>query len=250
SAAPAARPQSAPPGRAVLTTMPGGAAPAPQPAPAADAGKDDIAVLSRTMDTFASATVGVATRLTEIQQRAEAITAVITTITKVADQTNLLSINAAIEAEKAGEHGLGFLVVAREIRRLADQTAVATLDIERLVAQMQEAVAAGVADMERFSQEVEAGVSTVSAVGARFSEVIGTVRGLTDRFEQVEAGMEAQSLGAGQITESLAALADGSVAAAAALGEFQQAAARLVDSASRMTDSVSRFRVERAGQHH
>ena len=79
---------------------------------------------------------------------------VVTTITKVADQTNLLSINAAIEAEKAGEYGRGFLVVAREIRRLADQTAVATLDIENMVRHMQDAVSAGVMQMDKFSDEV------------------------------------------------------------------------------------------------
>ena len=90
------------------------------------------------------------------------INLVVTTITKVADQTNLLSINAAIEAEKAGEYGLGFLVVAREIRRLADQTAVATLDIERMVKEMQYSVSAGVMEMDKFSEQVRQVVGEVA----------------------------------------------------------------------------------------
>ena len=73
----------------------------------------------------------------------------------MADQTNLLSLNAAIEAEKAGEYGLGFAVVAMEIRRLADQTAVATYDIEKMVKEMHSAVAAGVMGMDKFSDEVD-----------------------------------------------------------------------------------------------
>jgi methyl-accepting chemotaxis protein WspA len=75
----------------------------------------------------------ISSELAVIREKADNITQVVTTITKVADQTNLLTINAAIEAEKAGEHGRGFRVVAREARRLADQTAVATLDIESRV---------------------------------------------------------------------------------------------------------------------
>ena len=74
---------------------------------------------------------------------------------KVAEQTNLLSVNAAIEAEKAGEQGRGFLVVAREIRRLADQSAIASLDIEHMVRQMQSAVSAGVMDMFPHTVHVE-----------------------------------------------------------------------------------------------
>ena len=112
-----------------------------------------------------------------------------TTITKVADQTNLLSINAAIEAEKAGEYGRGFLVVAREIRRLADQTAVATLDIENMVRQMQDAVSAGVMQMDKFSDEVRTGMSCVGEIGSDAGQIIEEVQGLSERFEQVNEGM-------------------------------------------------------------
>jgi hypothetical protein len=81
----------------------------------------------------------------------------VVTTTQVADQTDLLSINAAGEAEKAGGHGRGFLVVAREARRLADQTAAATLDIESMVRLAQGAVSAGVLQTHKSSEEVRSG---------------------------------------------------------------------------------------------
>ena len=96
-------------------------------------------------------------KLAVLNEKASNINQVVTTITKVADQTNLLSLNAAIEAEKAGEHGRGFAVVATEIRRLADQTAIASYDIEQLVKEMQSAVSAGVMGMDKFSEEVRRG---------------------------------------------------------------------------------------------
>ncbi len=126
-------------------------------------GQGNLAEMGRSMRQLADSTSSIGSKLSVISERAGHINLAVTTIAKVADQTNLLSINAAIEAEKAGEYGLGFLVVAREIRRLADQTAVATLDIERMVKEMQYSVSAGVMEMDKFSDQVRRGVDEVAA---------------------------------------------------------------------------------------
>ena len=209
----------------------------------ASAGREGLTGVGQTMSHLESATGEFSERLAIIRERAEDINVVITTITKVADQTNLLSINAAIEAEKAGEYGHGFLVVAREIRRLADQTAVATLDIERLVEQMQQAVAAGVMQMDRFSAEVKTGVEKVSGISEQFSTVIDKVQGLNQRFDQVNEGMQAQTSGATQIAENLVSLSDNSKAASETIAEFRKASAHMEEAIEGMTNTVSRFRI-------
>ena len=99
-------------------------------AESAGAGRERLDAMASTMARLDASTAEIGDRLQVISEKASAINTVVETITKVAEQTNLLSVNAAIEAEKAGDAGLGFLVVAREIRRLADQTASATTDIE------------------------------------------------------------------------------------------------------------------------
>ena len=231
-------------GRELLDTMGEVADVAADTAHVADAGRDNLSEVGDTMAHLEQSTTEFAERLATIRQRAEDINMVITTITKVADQTNLLSINAAIEAEKAGDYGQGFIVVAREIRRLADQTAVATLDIERLVEQMQEAVNAGVDEMGRFATEVKTGVDRVAGISGQFSDVIDKVQGLSHRFDSVKQGMQAQAAGAQQITDALVTLNDGSRAAADALREFKDASQHMVQAVDGMTDTVSRFRLE------
>jgi methyl-accepting chemotaxis protein WspA len=230
-------------GRELLGTMEGVAGVAAETARVADHGRAGLTEVGETMGGLERSTAEFADRLAAIRQRAEDITMVITTITKVADQTNLLSINAAIEAEKAGEYGQGFLVVAREIRRLADQTAVASLDIERMVKEMQYAVSAGVMEMDKFSEQVRGGVQEIAEISGKLGGIIEAVQGISGRFGQVTEGMKAQSQGADQIREAMVRLAEGASRTAASLDDFNNATIHLREAVGDLKEEVSRFTV-------
>ncbi len=181
---------------------------AEQSASLAGSGQAGLTRMEETMRQIMSAAGAINAKLAVLNEKAGNINQVVTTITKVADQTNLLSLNAAIEAEKAGEYGRGFAVVATEIRRLADQTAVATYDIEQMVKEMLSAVSAGVMGMDKFSEEVRRGVDEVRQVGGQLAQIISHVQTMTPRFESVNEGMQAQATGAQQISEALTQLSE------------------------------------------
>jgi methyl-accepting chemotaxis protein WspA len=209
----------------------------------AAAGKGSLTGMGSTMRSLAESTSSFGGKLAVISERAANINLAVTTITKVADQTNLLSINAAIEAEKAGEYGLGFLVVAREIRRLADQTAVASLDIERMVKEMQYSVSAGVMEMDKFAEQVRASVREIGDVSTKLGDIIGAVQGISGRFGQVTEGMRAQSQGAEQIREAMIRLAEGASRTASSLDDFNKATVHLREAVGDLKEEVSRFTV-------
>jgi len=207
-------------------------------------GRDSLTEMRGTMGALATSSGLISQRLSMINEKARDITGVVTTITKVADQTNLLSVNAAIEAEKAGEYGRGFLVVAREIRRLADQTASATLDIEQTVQQMQGAVSAGVMEMDKFSEQVRRSVSEVGVVSGQLDKIIGQVQVLTERFAHVTEGMRAQAEGAGQINEAMGSLSGNVKETARSLGEFSVAAEDMKTSVEALKQELGKFKLE------
>jgi PAS domain S-box-containing protein len=196
-------------------------------ATAAENSQANLAHMETTMQTLEKATRLIADRLGLINERAANITSVVSTISKVAAQTNLLSLNAAIEAEKAGEHGLGFAVVAREIRRLADQTAEATLDIEHIVKEMTSAVSAGVVGIDHFAHDVRQGVEEIRTVGAHLAQIITQVQTLTSRFDAVHEGMQAQAQGAQQISAAMGQLQAEAQQAVASLHASSRAIAQL-----------------------
>ncbi len=225
----------------LLKTMNDVSTVADQTAAMASSGQESLSGMDRTMRHLADSTSSIGSKLSVISERAGNINLVVTTITKVADQTNLLSINAAIEAEKAGEYGLGFLVVAREIRRLADQTAVATLDIERMVKEMQYSVSAGVMEMDKFSEQVRQGVGEVNHISEQLGQIITAVQALTSRFDQVNEGMRAQSQGAEQIREAMMRLSEGANQTALSLREFNEANTHLREAVHGLKEEVSGF---------
>jgi methyl-accepting chemotaxis protein WspA len=216
---------------------------AEQAAALAGNGQTGVARMEETMRHVVEAAGSINARLSVLNEKAGGITQVVTTITKVADQTNLLSLNAAIEAEKAGDYGRGFAVVATEIRRLADQTAVATYDIEQMVKEIQAAVSAGVMGMDKFSEEVRRGMQDVQQVGDQLSQIIQQVQALAPRFEAVNEGMQAQATGAEQITQALAQLGEAVQQTVESLRESNQVIDGLNHAATGMRSGVSRFRV-------
>jgi len=209
----------------------------------ADTGRAGLTGMEGSMRQLAEATAAISARLAVINEKANAINSMVTTIAKVADQTNLLSLNAAIEAEKAGEYGLGFAVVAREIRRLADQTAVASLEIDRTVREMQTSVTSGVMEMDKFSGEVRQGVNAVSAIGVQMGRIIEQVKVLTPRFESVNEGMQAQSSGARQISEAMIQLSEGARQTRESLRQFNEATEQLKDAARGLQQEAAQFKV-------
>ncbi|MDF5728764.1 MAG: methyl-accepting chemotaxis protein [Rhizonema sp. PD38] len=203
----------------------------------------DLMQMETAMRSLAAATTSISSALAVMNEKANNINSVVTTITKVADQTNLLSLNAAIEAEKAGEYGAGFAVVAREIRRLADQTAVATLEIEQMVKEMQSSVSTGVMEMDRFNQQVSSNVNQVGKISGQIATVIEQVQSLTPRFEEVSQSMSQQFEGAQQISTAIAQLSEASQQTVQSLQETNRAVEQLDDAAQGLQGVVCQFKV-------
>jgi methyl-accepting chemotaxis protein WspA len=219
---------------------------AEQTASLAGTGQSGLARMEATMRQVMEAGGAVNAKLAVLNEKASNINQVVTTITKVADQTNLLSLNAAIEAEKAGEHGRGFVVVATEIRRLADQTAVASYDIEQL--DKGNAIG-GFGRGNGYGQVLRRGAPR-SARSRTSERTIGanhqTSPALTPQFETVNEGMQSQSTGAQQISEALAQLTESAQQTVQSLHQSSIVMDQLNSTANDLRMSVSRFKLNGA----
>ena len=210
----------------------------------ANSGHADLIRMKDAMTRMEQASAMISDRLEAINQKADAITTIVTTITKVSEQTNLLSLNASIEAEKAGEYGRGFSVIAREIRRLADQTAVATLDIDRMVKEMESTVAGGVMEMDKFIAEMRFSVGDVSRISAQMTSIIEHVQALSPNFDNVTVAMEQQSYNARKIMAEIIDLGEDMQQTREALQESYTALEQLTDAAQKLQTEVSLFQVK------
>lgn len=199
--------------------------------------------MDATMQHMVTATDSINAKLAALSEKASNINNVLVTITKVADQTNILSLNAAIEAEKAGDAGRGFSVVATEIRRLADQTSVSTWDIEQMVKEMQSAVSASVMGMDKFSEEIRRSVGEVRQVAEQLSSVMDQVQKLAPQFDLVLEGMQSQAVGASQISETMLQLSEATQQTVESLKATSDAVRQLQYAAGDLQSSVATFSV-------
>ena len=198
---------------------------------AVSSGEQELSELAKTMRSLENMMQTVSQRFSMVSDRAHTIDKVVVAITKVADQTNLLSLNAAIEAEKAGEYGAGFSVVAREVRRLADQTELSTLEIETLVTEMQSAVSQGVIEMNEFARRVSDGSKRTQLAIEQISSISRQTKSLLPALSQISEGMDLQCMSAQQIRDALAQHSDGAQQTVRALQDSNQALERLHETA-------------------
>ncbi|MBK9966974.1 MAG: methyl-accepting chemotaxis protein [Holophagales bacterium] len=210
-------------------------------------GRRGLDRMESSMGQLTAATASVSERLAAISGKAEGIGAIVTTIGRVAEQTNLLSFNAAIEAEKAGEAGKGFVVVAREIRRLADRTASAAVDIGEVVGSMRSVVSSGVMEMDRFVDQVRREGDEVRRIGGQLGTVIEQVEALTPRFAEVLGAAEAQAGSAREIREAVSQLSAAAGQTRDTLEEWSRVAQGLDGAAQTLGAQVARFRLAEDG---
>ncbi|MBU4201292.1 MAG: methyl-accepting chemotaxis protein [Verrucomicrobia bacterium] len=209
----------------------------------AGGGVTSLADMKTAVQSLMESTPQIAAKLGLISQKTSNINQVVVTIVKVANQTNLLSLNASIEADKAGEYGLGFSVVASEIRRLADQTAVAALDIENMVAEMRTAVSEGVAAVGNYTSQAQISSEKIVKLSDDLSRIIDQTQQLSARFETVNESMQTQSQGARQINEAMEQLGETARLTHDALSEFKKVTEQMSDAVCGLQSEVARFSV-------
>jgi len=209
-------------------------------------GRDSLQNMEAAMSQLVTATKSISSSLATINIRAKRISEVVNAINKISERTNLLSLNAAIESEKAGEYGKGFGVVAREISRLADQTAIATHDIASVIQEMQSSVSAGVMEVEKFSDEVSRRTEEVARIGTQLTSLIDEVQELRPQFTSITSGMHDQSTGAQQISEAIAQLSATADQTRQSVVDFRQVTENLNAATQALQQEVGRFKITQA----
>ncbi len=170
-----------------------GALQATEAARVAQAGAETVAATVDGMEAIKHKVNLSAQRVQEMGDRSQQIGAIVETIDDIAAQTNLLALNAAIEAARAGEHGKGFAVVADEVRKLAEKSAAATREIADLIKTIQHTVTDAVTAMEDGRREVEAGVVRASESGQALTDILHTVENVQQQVSQISAAAQEMS---------------------------------------------------------
>jgi methyl-accepting chemotaxis protein len=162
---------------------------------------------------------------------------IIGVIEHIADQTNLLALNAAIEAARAGEQGRGFAVVADEVRKLAEQTTKATKQIAGMIQQIQSDSHGAVTSMANATKQVDAGILLADRAGSSLQEIVRTSQKVTDMVTQIAVANEEQSSSSEQISKNMEAIA--TVTQQTASGTQQ--IARAAEDLNRLTESLQQL---------
>jgi methyl-accepting chemotaxis protein WspA len=210
----------------------------------AEDGYENLSQLKTNMSSLTESSADISEKLETIKSRAINISSVITTITKVANQTNLVSLNASIEAERAGAYGTGFAVVAREIRRLADQTAIAALEIEDMITEMQIAVKEGSDSIIKYTEQTKHGTDKASELISTLGELISSANKLPEVIANVYDSTTKQSRNSKEINSSMKELNNAAKYTRDSIMEFNNATGQLNQAVVGLNTELKKFTIK------
>jgi methyl-accepting chemotaxis protein len=188
------------------------------------------------MDSIAQTIVG-------LSEQSQSIGGIIASVTDIADQSNLLAVNAAIEAAKAGEHGKGFAVVAQEIKNLAGQSKQATSEVRNILSDIQRATSAAVMATEQGTKAVVAGVKQSAVVEEAIRVFVGSSDEAVQVSTQIVASSQQQVVGMDQIGVAMQNINQAGSETAVSMVQSEKAAKNLHELGQKLKELVDRFKV-------
>ncbi|MCX8030081.1 MAG: methyl-accepting chemotaxis protein [Thermodesulfovibrionales bacterium] len=180
--------------------------------------------------------------MTSLGEKSKQIGDIVNVIKDIADQTNLLALNAAIEAARAGEQGRGFAVVADEVRKLAEKTSKATSEIATMISAIQNEVQKAVNSMNEGTKRVEIGVEYSSNAGKALNDIVKSVDNLQSMVQQIASATEEMSSVSEQISNDIETIANVSKETSTASEQIAQSSSDLARLATKLTDLVRQFK--------
>lgn len=209
----------------------------------ASEGSDIVGQSISVMQAIAERVKNAASSVEMLGNRSDQIGTIIGTIEDIADQTNLLALNAAIEAARAGEQGRGFAVVADEVRALAERTTRATKEISEMIKAIQKETKEAVQTMEQSVAQVEQGSTHAAASGRSLQEILCIINDVTEQISQIATAAEEQTATTREISHNVLNLNDLAHQNSAAINESAAAANEVSRQAEELQRLVHQFRL-------
>ncbi len=209
----------------------------------ADQGGEVVAKTVEGMERIAATVQESARTIGELGKSSDQIGEIVAVIDDIADQTNLLALNAAIEAARAGEQGRGFAVVADEVRKLAERTTKATKEIAVMIKNIQRETSNAVAAMESGTKEVSEGVSLANQAGDSLRTIVDSIQKVNDMIVQIATAAEEQSSAAEEISSSIESIAAVTKETSAGSQQSSAASQDLSKMATELQRMVEQFKV-------
>ncbi len=185
-----------------------------------------------------------AENIQKLGESSKQIGQIISVIDEIADQTNLLALNAAIEAARAGEQGRGFAVVADEVRKLAERTTEATKQIATMIKGVQEETEGAVGIMTKGNEEVRIGIDLADQAGKSLSNIVGSTNQVIEMIMQIASASEQQSATTEEIAKNITAISSVSQDTAQQISYIAEAATRMTEYTSQLNLVVNQFKIE------